>query len=558
MSVRRIASLAAELGILALMFLAAAKPAGAVWLVEYRTDNTQTLFLLANGTIWFTGIEGGRSLIGELDPSSGTLKRFYLTGDVELGGLALGPEFLSIGSTGTSFVWFSERRTGRIGRLNPQTGEISEWQIPNISARPLHIAIYRYGSIYNNSLFFAEQDGNRIGALSYVPASGKWVMKEFQIPTANAKPTDITVDSQGYLWFTESDASKIARFDPLKAEFQEYEVEPRSRPWGIAVDKQGFVWATLLDANRIARLDPHTGWVDAYTVPTEDSRPYYVEADADGSIWFTEQGSGKIGKLPHNATGFIEYSLPDRYAGPYHMKISKTTGDLWVSQSRRNGILRVLSGISAPPSTFTVTSTTQGASTTASAISATTATLTGSQQTLITVVTTTAVGTLTTTSTTTATSYSTLTTTQPASTVTLTKTETTTTTSAKACIIAQAAYGSELAPQVQLLREIRDRQVMATFIGSQFIRIFNRFYYSFSPQVAERIQSNPLYADLTRRTLTPLLHILRLVKGSTEMELALSGVAASALIGVAYLTIPLLIVTCYAKRVVTVRKQLLD
>jgi len=52
----------------------------------------------------------------------------------------------------------------------------------------------------------------------------------------------------------------------------------------------------------------------------------------------------------------------------------------------------------------------------------------------------------------------------------------TTTPAARACVIASVAYGSELAPEVQFLREFRDQAVMSTFAGSQFVKIFNAFY----------------------------------------------------------------------------------
>ena len=53
------------------------------------------------------------------------------------------------------------------------------------------------------------------------------------------------------------------------------------------------------------------------------------------------------------------------------------------------------------------------------------------------------------------------------------------------CLIATAAFGSEMAPQVQFLREIRDNKVLQTESGSAFMTGFNQFYYSFSPAVAD-------------------------------------------------------------------------
>jgi peptidyl-prolyl cis-trans isomerase B (cyclophilin B) len=48
------------------------------------------------------------------------------------------------------------------------------------------------------------------------------------------------------------------------------------------------------------------------------------------------------------------------------------------------------------------------------------------------------------------------------------------------CLIATATFGSELAPQVQQLREIRDNTILSTESGTAFMSGFNQFYYSFS------------------------------------------------------------------------------
>ena len=53
------------------------------------------------------------------------------------------------------------------------------------------------------------------------------------------------------------------------------------------------------------------------------------------------------------------------------------------------------------------------------------------------------------------------------------------------CLIATATYGSEMASQVQLLREIRDNKLMSTETGSSFVTGFNEIYYSFSPVIAD-------------------------------------------------------------------------
>ena len=95
------------------------------------------------------------------------------------------------------------------------------------------------------------------------------------------------------------------------------------------------------------------------------------------------------------------------------------------------------------------------------------------------------------------------------------------------CLIATAAYGSEMAPQVQFLREIRDGKIMTTESGTAFMTGFNQFYYSFSPAVADYERENPMFKEAVKITLTPLLTslaILNYVDIDTEQEMLGYGI----------------------------------
>lgn len=80
------------------------------------------------------------------------------------------------------------------------------------------------------------------------------------------------------------------------------------------------------------------------------------------------------------------------------------------------------------------------------------------------------------------------------------------------CLIATATFGSELAPQVQFLREIRDNTVLSTASGASFMTEFNSFYYSFSPTVADWERENPVFKEAVKITITPLLSSLSLLQ----------------------------------------------
>ncbi len=80
------------------------------------------------------------------------------------------------------------------------------------------------------------------------------------------------------------------------------------------------------------------------------------------------------------------------------------------------------------------------------------------------------------------------------------------------CLIATAAFGSEMAPQVQFLRELRDNTVLQTESGTSFMIGFNQFYYSFSPVIADYERENPVFKEAVKLTLTPLLTSLTLLQ----------------------------------------------
>ena len=80
------------------------------------------------------------------------------------------------------------------------------------------------------------------------------------------------------------------------------------------------------------------------------------------------------------------------------------------------------------------------------------------------------------------------------------------------CLIATATFGTEMAPQVQSLREIRDNIVLQTESGTSFMAGFNQFYYSFSPTIADYERENPIFKEAVKLTLTPLLASLTLLQ----------------------------------------------
>lgn len=79
------------------------------------------------------------------------------------------------------------------------------------------------------------------------------------------------------------------------------------------------------------------------------------------------------------------------------------------------------------------------------------------------------------------------------------------------CLIATATFGTELASQVQTLREIRDNILFRTISGTTFMTGFNHIYYSFSPTIADYEREYPAFKEVVKTTITPLLTTLSIL-----------------------------------------------
>ena len=119
------------------------------------------------------------------------------------------------------------------------------------------------------------------------------------------------------------------------------------------------------------------------------------------------------------------------------------------------------------------------------------------------------------------------------------------------CLIATAAFDSEMAPQIQSLREIRDNTVLQTESGAAFMTNFNQLYYSFSPTIADYERENSVFKEAVKVTLTPLLTsltLLQYVDIDSEQEMLGYGIGVILLNIGMYFVAPAVLVISVKKR----------
>jgi hypothetical protein len=118
------------------------------------------------------------------------------------------------------------------------------------------------------------------------------------------------------------------------------------------------------------------------------------------------------------------------------------------------------------------------------------------------------------------------------------------------CLIATATYGSEMATEVQQLRELRDNTLLNTESGTAFMGAFNDIYYSFSPIIADYERENPLFKEAVKIAITPMISSLSLMdNANSESEVLGLGLSVIALNLGMYLGVPAIVIVGIRKRI---------
>lgn len=213
------------------------------------------------------------------------------------------PFNLAIGKDGG--IWFTERASGKVGRLDPATGNIRHYEPPTKSGGPAGLAV----SSQTGKVWFTESYADRIGKLD--PSSGE--IREIKMGDKSTGlttgPAGLCIDSDGGVWFSKLDGklghiasgSETIEIIDLPAEVR--------RPAGITAAK-GDVWAAALDGNLLMRYHPATHEFSTFPLPTgaadlspsvppnaKTARPFGIAVDGQGNVWFSEQYTGKLGVL---------------------------------------------------------------------------------------------------------------------------------------------------------------------------------------------------------------------------------------------------------------------
>jgi virginiamycin B lyase len=237
----------------------------------------------AQGNAWFA--EQYANYLGRFDPRQQTFRIFPLG---TWKGSPLGPQDLHF--DGRGWLWFTAAQGQAIGRLEPRTGAIRLWPVPS---SPSTLTLTPSGRVW----FGIE---GAIGTLD--PASGQIIL--YALPNPEAQVYSMALDTAGHLWFTEVLPGKLERFDPLSSTLTELSVPTRSGEsppalYALVIDQQQQIWFVDIGANTLVRYAPQKHALTFFQLSLPESAPFGLTLDPAGKLWFTVGGSSanSIGEM---------------------------------------------------------------------------------------------------------------------------------------------------------------------------------------------------------------------------------------------------------------------
>jgi virginiamycin B lyase len=241
-------------------------------------------------------------------------------------------------------VWYSDFGEQYFGRLDPQTGKVTEWPVPELKPG------------YPNGMLDLEEDkdGEFWLGMMFQGALARFDPKteKFQIyplpPELNDMDAQLDFVSlhyavDGKVWTDNGGHREILRLDLKTGKYEIFEPlkqQPGYSMYGIDSDSHNNLYFAEFATNHIGRIDAQTGDVKFYETPTLHSRPRRVKMDPQDRLWIGEYQGNRIAMLDTKTGKFTEWPVPTPWSAPYDIAWDKN-GELWTGSMTTDRIVRL-------------------------------------------------------------------------------------------------------------------------------------------------------------------------------------------------------------------------
>jgi virginiamycin B lyase len=297
----------------------------------------------AQGNVWYSDFNS--QFIGKLDPKTGRVVE-YAVPQARLGQVAQGGLQIDVDKEGR--IYFGNMFQMQIARFDPKTEkwETFRFPVPESKWGDGHVTMIDPAFQHLDGKLWANVAGGTdelSGSWQIDLSTNEWKKVTYLEGSPSARSYDVIADSKNNMYGMHMTNNKIWKTDGKTLKTVWYDFPPNGRGCRRGhIDSQDRVWCGDFNGNGLAMFDPETEKVTEWKVPTEWTRPYDAQFDDKTYLWAAGMDNDLAVRLNIETGEFTEYLLPHA-TNVRHVEVQKsgTLSSLWLGDQHGGTIIHV-------------------------------------------------------------------------------------------------------------------------------------------------------------------------------------------------------------------------
>ncbi len=243
--------------------------------------------------------------------------------------------------------WYSDFGHQFIGKLDPRTGQATEYPVPTLKADlppgNLDIEFDKSGQLWIGLMLQG-------GIARFDPKTEQFTMiplpKDIDTNAAQqAMVMPSSRDVDGKVWMNAVEIPGVHRIDlaSMKLEtftpYRDLAHAAEHSVYGIKADSHNNLFFFDFSADLVGKIDAKSGQISLFKTPTPNSNPRRGTMDAQDRLWFAEYRANKLAMFDTRTERFTEWALPTEFTYPYDVMPDRN-GELWSGGMSTDRVVR--------------------------------------------------------------------------------------------------------------------------------------------------------------------------------------------------------------------------
>ncbi len=243
-------------------------------------------------------------------------------------------------------VWYSSFGEQNLGRLDPKTGKVTEFAIPEhkpgFPTGLLGLRSDQEGNLWFGNMYQATiaKFDPKTEAFRFWPLEGEENIDAAQINMVSPQSSGV----DGKVWAQNNGFAGVHRLDIATGKIETWApfkgVPGPHNIYDVVPDSKNNVYFTDFRQRHIGRIDAKSGEVKLYEIPTPDSAPRRGSMDAQDRLWFGEYRADRIGMFDTRTEQFREWPVAPKWSAPYDVTTDRN-GEAWTGSMLSDRVTRL-------------------------------------------------------------------------------------------------------------------------------------------------------------------------------------------------------------------------